>query len=609
MRNINFSLFFKANLLLTSILFILFLQYNTSYTLLSFILTFMAAISSAVILYILLYFILYIFKFINKFILYLSGFIFAITNITLVIDFFIFRLYKFHINAMVINILTSPDAMDSIQLGIVPIILFVLLIFGFIGFEIYLIRKLSKLDDIWKENYNKYLNKLIVVPIITIVLSEKVGYGIASLLNKNDILTKFKVIPLYQPLTFNRIAAKLFDYKPDVQAKNTINNKANINYPLNPIQISSNPNKINIIIIASDAVRNSVVTKDITPNIHKFKENSLVFNNHHTGGNATRFGIFSMMYGLNSTYWFSFLRTAKGAVLFDVLNDLNYQIDIISSTNTNWPEFRKTAYVNVLDSIKDDFEGTPWKKDKQSAEYFLNTIDNMEKNKSFFSFVFFDAPHGYSFPKSYNKFNATNTNVNYLTMKKGTKESENIFARYKNSIYYNDMLFGKMIQKLKDKNLYDNSLIIYTSDHGQEFYEYGGFGHNNNFSRAQTNSPLIIKLPKNMKKIEINSEQLTSHSDLVPTLLSIIGVQNDISDYSNGYDLFDKNYKRDFVFCANWNNNAVITNKYTYVFSNLPNKMFENEVRETSTYKKVDNQSINSKILLDIMNENKQFLK
>jgi len=609
LKNINFSLFFKVNLLLTSILFIIFLQYNTSYTSLSLILSFLGAISSAVILYILLYFILYIFKFTNKFILYLSGFVFTMVNIGLVIDFFIFRLYKFHINAMVVNILTSPDAMDSIQLGVVPILLFLLLIISFIVFEIYLIKKLLKFDTLVKENYNKYLNNLILVPIILIVLTEKVGYGIASLLNKNDILTKFKVIPLYQPLTFNRLAAKLFDYKPDVQIKNTIDNKSNINYPLNPLVVKDNPNKINIIIIASDAVRNSILTNDIAPNIQKFKKDSLVFNNHHTGGNATRFGIFSMMYGVNSTYWFSFLRAAKGAVLFDVLKDLNYRIDIISSTNTNWPEFRKTAYVNVLDSIKDDFEGSPWEKDKQSTEYFINTLDNLKQDKPFFSFVFLDAPHGYSFPSSHNKFNANSSNINYLTIKKGTKESENIFARYKNSVYYNDMLFGKMIQKLKDKNLYDNSLIIYTSDHGQEFYEYGGFGHNNNFSKAQTNSPLIVKLPISMKNIKIDSEQLTSHVDIVPTLLSMIGVKNDTSDYSNGQKLFDKNFKRDFIFCANWNNNAVITDKYTYIFSNLPNKMFDNEVRETSTYNTVDNQSIKANILLDIMNENKQFLK
>jgi len=367
LKNINFSLFFKANLLLTSILFMLFLQYNTSYTLLSFVLTFLGAISSAVILYILLYFILYIFKFTNKFIMYLSGFVFAMVNIGLVVDFFIFRLYKFHINAMVVNILTSPDAMDSIQLGIMPIILFLFLIISFITFEIYLIRKLFKFGAVVKENYNKYLNKLIIVPIILIVLTEKVGYGVASLLNKNDILTKFKVIPLYQPLTFNRLAAKLFDYKPDVSVKNTIDNKANINYPLKPLVVKDNPNKINIIIIASDAVRNSILTNDTAPNIEKFKKDSLVFNNHHTGGNATRFGIFSMMYGINSTYWFSFLRTAKGSVLFDVLKDLDYKINIISSTNTNWPEFRKTCYVAIQEGIKDDFKGSPWEKIRGDA--------------------------------------------------------------------------------------------------------------------------------------------------------------------------------------------------------------------------------------------------
>ncbi|HIP52068.1 MAG TPA: DUF3413 domain-containing protein [Campylobacterales bacterium] len=613
MQNYNFSLLFKVNLILTTIMFLLFLQYNNEYSLISLVTTILGAISSASILYILLFILLFLFSFTTKFVLYLSAFVFSLVNIGLIVDFFIFKLYKFHINAMVLNILTSPDAMDSIQLGVIPILLFLFFVLVLLTFEFYLIKKLLSSDELKKSTLNKKLNKAIILPLFLIILSEKVIYGLSSLFNKSEIVSKFKVIPLYQPLTFNRMAKKYFDYIPKKEMQNTIDTNAHLNYPLKPLKIKENPNKFNIFIITSDSVPPSSVNKEVTPNVEAFKEDALSFEQHYSGGNATRFGIFSLMYGLNSTYWFSFLNAQREPVLFETLRKLDYEIDIISSTNTNWPEFRKTCYVNIQEHIKDDFEGSPWEKDRQSTNYFLDKVERYNKQKPIFSFTFLDAPHGYSSPKDYNPFKATDNEINYITMSKDSSELDNARKIYNNSVHYNDKLFGEMIAKLKEQNLYENSLIIYTSDHGQELYEYGNFGHNSSFSRAQTGTPFLIKLPKELKETLIFSKnletKLSSHNDIVPTLLSLIGITNPTTDYSNGQNIFNKNYHRDYVFNANWNNNAIITKELTYVFSNLPNKMFKNEIRQNVDYKKVINMKADSQKVLNIMNENRRFLK
>jgi len=610
MKNKHFSLFFKVNLLLTSVLFLLFLQYNSHYTLFEFILLSFSAISSATLLYIIFYILLYIFSFTKKIILYIAMILFVITNIALIIDFFIFNLYKFHINAMVFNILLSPEALNSIQIGIVPILFTLLFIGGLIVLELFIIHKLLKIDNDLANTKNKQFNKIVFIPLLLIVLGEKISYGIFSLTSQKTILAKYKVIPLYQPLTFNRIAFKYFGYKPKKQVINTINTKGTLKYPLTPIVLKKVLNKINIIIIASDAVRYSMINKINTPNIEKFKKDSIVLQNHHSGGNATRFGIFSLMYGLNSTYWFNFLEAQKGAVVFDVLKKLNYQFNIVSSTSTLWPEFKKTCYVDIQDSIKDDFKGKPWELDQQSSEYFINKLDSYDGKRPLFSFLFMDSPHGYSYPKEFNKFHANGENINYMLATKGSNEIKKALARYKNAIAYNDHLFSNIITKLKEKKLYDNSLIIFTSDHGQEFYEYGYFGHNTAFSEAQTHIPLIIKLPKTLKdKYHVeDTTMLTSHIDIMPTILSIIGVTNPTTEYSNGYNIFDKNFKRDFVFCANWNNNAIITKDKKYIFSNLPNKMFQTEIRDNN-YTKLTNQKIDAKKVLIIMKENGRFIK
>jgi len=611
LKNINFSLFFKANLFLTICLFLIFMINNSEYSLVSFSLVVLASISSAIILYLLIYIISFFLSYNNNVILYILAILFFSINLSLVVDFFIYKIYSFHINAMVLNIMMSPDAMDSIQIGILPIVLFISLFVFFILIEYFLIKNILKSNNQSKIELNKSINKKIILPFILIVFIEKISYGYNVLFNNNEIVSKFNVIPLYQPLTFNRFAYKYFGIKPEAKVENTIKTNIKIKYPKNSINIIENPNKINIFIIASDALRYSIINNETTPNIIKFQKDSISLTNHYSGGNATRFGIYSLMYGINSTYWFSFLNASKGSVFFDVLKKLNYDISIISSTNTSWPEFRKTAYINVLDSIKDDFDGKPWKKDLQSSSYLINKIDKYNNTKPKFAFLFMDSPHGYSYPKEFNKFHAKNEEINYLAVNKKSKNIKSIYAKYKNAVYYNDKLFGDIISKLKEKNLYDNSLIIFTSDHGQEFYEYGNFGHNSAFSEAQTHIPMIIKLPNSLKnKLKIKDKNMmTSHIDIVPTLLNIIGISNNTKDYSNGFNIFDKDFKREYVFCANWNNNAIITKDKTYIFSNLPNKMFKTQIRDTKTYKILKNKKVNTKLVIDVINNNKLFLK
>jgi len=211
LKNVNFSIFFKMNMFVSIFLFVNFLYHINNYTFLNFIVI-IGAISSATILYIVLYAILFIFTFSKNFVLYLSFVVFLFTNLFLVVDFFIFKLYRFHINAMVLNILTSPAAMSSIQLGLGAIILVVSTIIILILFEIFVIIKLFKYNYNKKYIFNKKLNKIITIPLFLLILTDKITYGFSSLFSKTEIVSNFRVIPLYQPLTFSRIANKYFGF-------------------------------------------------------------------------------------------------------------------------------------------------------------------------------------------------------------------------------------------------------------------------------------------------------------------------------------------------------------------------------------------------------------
>jgi membrane-anchored protein YejM (alkaline phosphatase superfamily) len=117
---------------------------------------------------------------------------------------------------------------------------------------------------------------------------------------------------------------------------------------------------------------------------------------------------------------------------------------------------------------------------------------------------------------------------------------------YRNSAYQTDRMVAEVIDRLKQLGLYDNTLVIITGDHAQEYNENhkNYWGHNSNFSKYQIGIPLIIHEPATAAHGEAGTPAVyrhrTTHLDFVPTLMhDYLGVSNPIEDYSNGRLLSD----------------------------------------------------------------------
>jgi membrane-anchored protein YejM (alkaline phosphatase superfamily) len=507
---------------------------------------------------------------------------------------------------MVLNILLNPSAYRDLDMGLAPVITAILVLIFLVIFEIFTAKFIKKKRETL-EKFNKIFKRFIFPILIVVLIIEKVTFGVASLLDKQEITLATKTIPLYQPLTFNSIARKYFGFEKRIKREKSVKlSQANgVNYPLSKIEIK-NPQKVNIFIIAIDALRGDMITPETAPNIYSFAKDSLYFKENRSGGNATRFGIFTLFYSLNSPYWFSFVDAKREPIFFEVLKRLNYDIKILFSTSAKWPEFMQTTFFGVQDRVEDSLGAD----DKNSFKTWQKYIQSLPKDRAVFNFTFLNAPHGRYYPKKFAKFKPDGAGkINYIFLKKRDKNL--LLNQYKNAIFYDDFLFGEMITELKDRNLYKDSIVILTSDHGEEFFEYGNFGHNTAFDKSQTNSPLIVKLPNQTPKVVT---KLSSSIDLMPSILKYIGVTTPAKSYSNGFDnLFENSYKREFVTCGNWNYNAIISPKATYVFSNLPNQIMKSQKLDTKSYKPLKNlENIERKMqknIVEVLNQNRKFLK
>ena len=98
---------------------------------------------------------------------------------------------------------------------------------------------------------------------------------------------------------------------------------------------------------------------------------------------------------------------------------------------------------------------------------------------------------------------------------------EDMMKLYKAELLYGDSLIGYFVDSLKEANLYDDSIIIVTSDHGEFFGEHGNLNHGTTIFNELFQLPCIIKTPEN-KHIEIN--KLTTHTDLYPTIIDLLNI-------------------------------------------------------------------------------------
>lgn len=101
-------------------------------------------------------------------------------------------------------------------------------------------------------------------------------------------------------------------------------------------------------------------------------------------------------------------------------------------------------------------------------------------------------------------------------------ERERIRALYKNEVTFSDRQLGALLDALEQRGILDETMIVVTSDHGEEFWERGKVGHARGLQEEQTWVPLIVHYPPLFpagKRVAEGVDTL----DVLPTLLEAAG--------------------------------------------------------------------------------------
>ncbi len=105
------------------------------------------------------------------------------------------------------------------------------------------------------------------------------------------------------------------------------------------------------------------------------------------------------------------------------------------------------------------------------------------------------------------------------------RERENMVARYDGAIRYLDDALGRVFARLDAMGVRDETLIVITSDHGEEFQDHDGWLHGRTLYEETTRVPLLVSYPP-LVADTVDVPETVSLLDVLPTILDVTGTDH-----------------------------------------------------------------------------------
>lgn len=97
-----------------------------------------------------------------------------------------------------------------------------------------------------------------------------------------------------------------------------------------------------------------------------------------------------------------------------------------------------------------------------------------------------------------------------------------MISLYDGNLRMADDAVGKLVDGLRERGRWQNTVILVTSDHGEAFFEHGRHGHNDTLFDEMLHVPFILRLPGGERRPDVDTDRLVILSDVVPTILGLL---------------------------------------------------------------------------------------
>jgi len=310
---------------------------------------------------------------------------------------------------------------------------------------------------------------------------------------------------------------------------------------------------LNVIIVVVDTLRADHVgtlghDRSTTPFIDQFASSSVVFERARSQAACTFPSVNSL---LTSRYPGVFIRQPKGQLgipsgttpIAEILRDRGYSTIAVSASHIVRATPTEYNPGGGFDRGFDTFvEACRWRHGNCLNNSVFAELEQIEE--PFFLYLHYMEPHSpYRPPKNWkNRFAGSYEDHDFIRNGDPNPIAEMLFDDgpelditdrdvghlvdlYDEEIRYFDGVFRRLVAQLERQDLLDRSILVLTSDHGEEFLEHGLIKHCRGIWDTVTHVPLILRIPGVEGGRRISSA--VGNIDVVPTILDYLGAADD----------------------------------------------------------------------------------
>jgi membrane-anchored protein YejM (alkaline phosphatase superfamily) len=457
------------------------------------------------------------------------------------VDSQLYQAVGFHMNGLFFRVLRQPEALREIGIPARDVLLFAVAALAWVAVDVAVGRRFML----------RFASERRAVTwagaMLGLVVVERLGSAVLTFNGGLSLDSAEQVLPLQPPIRLNG-QVKLLMGRPSrtfVLPEATAQERARLpgEIAADSVHFTATPD---ILLVLVESLRADFLDPETMPRLWKRAQAGTRFERHYATASSTHYALFSLFYGLNSHRLDAVVGAGRTPRLFAALKANGYRARFIAASSVDWMELTQSVFREVPDDLETHLTGEGDGRDAdmlERASHFATAGGSRPQ----FLFLFFVGTHfRYSYPERSARFApAWDGSGSYRA---AHMHPELLRTRARNAAYEVDWKLDEFLTRYETARG-RKPLVIVAGDHGESFGEFGRIGHGSDVSSAQLHVPMVVLDPSRPPAVR---GEVTSHIDVVPTILDMLGDTHPPSSYADGVSMFAAPARRFVLATVGW---------------------------------------------------------
>jgi membrane-anchored protein YejM (alkaline phosphatase superfamily) len=475
----------------------------------------------------------------------------ALVTGVVALDARVYHSVGFHLNGFFLRFLLQPNALTEAGVPLRSVLVFLAVAAAFavadVAMGAWFVRRFASGRGAWK----------LALVLALLSVAERTYGATLTYFGGPAIFAASTVLPLQPPVRMGTIARTVFGQRKQVDpfAGTSASKRLPAGVAPEAIRLERKPD---VLFVIAESLPAEHLSADTMPHLWRRSAEGARFERHYAGASSTNYTLFTLMYGLNAQKLEAIVGAGRRPVLFPALAAGGYQTKVLAASCVDWMDLKDTVFGGIP-----DHDLKTWCEDVQPADRDAAMIAaadafaaKADPARPVFLFLFFFGTHFNYFHDDVDRIHLPEWDGADAIKATGSPGAH-IQNRARNAAHKLDRTLDAFLARF-ERARGRTPLVVFTGDHGEEFRQKGHIGHGSAVTSEQIHVPAVWFGPGVPKG---RFDAPTSHADVVPTLLALLGDDHPPALYADGQSMFSAPADRFVTSTVGWEPRYAVVGK------------------------------------------------